>query len=189
MLKLFACILALVFVPCLAYGEAYDFAFMDAITWNTSADEAMEFLGEGAMRVDDKDDSIGSLTLLRAEGVEVFGYLATALTLVFYNSELEGIGIAYTDEAVSDVETLIGCVEKVYGHSERLREDVKTLFDFIYGSKTRARWKLGAETEIKVVDYTEVDGQYPYLVSIENLIVSERLNDTLNDSRNGLSIE
>ena len=158
-----------------------EFVFMDMITWNSTIDEAVQFFGENAQRIDDADEAIGTATALLIKDIPVYEHVASDVGLLFFDGRLLSIEIAYMKEEISDVQALIRVLEQIYGPSEKLHQDETTLSDLLYGTQLCARWRIGGNTEIQISDFSESEGQYQYYITINNNEGWEYFTDKIED--------
>lgn len=169
---------------CAMTGER--FAFMDAITWDSTPEEAASVLGDSATRAEETDGALLSLSL---EDVPYAGYSCDKMVLMFYDNALFTIICYYTESALTDAQALIDSLTKIYGVPEMRDYSAVSLEDYFARTKTKCTWSMYEDTEIAVVQPTSADAptafsieeSSPYLcwVSFTNLPVLARVEEAV----------
>lgn len=136
-------------------AEKVPFSFLDgAITWETTVDEAVAILGEDVQRADDADDTIGTAVLLQGSAIDVFGYEALGLTMLFVNDKLCTIECTYDEDVVDDIDNLVAAANEVYGEGEI--QVMVSLNDYLSSimneAKTYCVWNGVENASIKLID-------------------------------------
>lgn len=159
----FACLLA-----CASAEEYLDgFLFMDAIHWNTTANEAAAVLGE-VERKTEHDPDIGWLEVVLANGVELYGFSGVRVLLFFYNDSLMDISCLFPETEVRDVQTLIYTASEDLGEA-RIYEKDNYLMDFMMGANTLCDWKLGEVTRAVLTRESKTEGNYVLYITNEEI--------------------
>ena len=170
MLKRFFCIL-LVFACMLAFALAEEFPdsflFMDAIHWNSSANEVAAVLGE-VERKTEHDPDIGWLEVVLASGMELYGVSGVRVLLFFYNDSLMDISCLFPETEVRDVQALICTASEELGEA-RIYEKDNYLMDFMMGANTLCDWRLGEVTHAVLVRESETEGNYVLYITNDEI--------------------
>ena len=185
MLKRFLCVLLvlLCLLSC-ALAEEYPdgFLFMNAIHWNTTADEAAAVLGEGVQRNVEHDPELGSAEVLVVDDTELAGHSVQRMIVQYYEDRLYYIMCYFSQTEVGDAQALAEGLSSFLGEPERHEEDSLGLDAFILemtGSRELYSWKNGDVTEASLMF---VDAQQLYGLTIENTAVGDMFKQALADA-------
>ena len=159
----FACLLS-----CALAEEVPDgFLFMDAIHWNSSANEVAAVLGE-VERKTEHDPDIGWLEVVLANGMELYGVSGVRMLLLFYNDSLMDISCLFPETEVRDVQALIYVASEELGKA-RIYEKDNYLMDFMMGANTLCDWKLGEVTRAVLTRESKTEGNYALNITNEEI--------------------
>jgi len=176
------CLLCLAVMMVCLFGAAFaenpsDFTFMESITWETTLDQAMEFFGESAQRRTFVEDGLITLDTVHAANQLVYGTSAEWVELAFYQGELFGLYVAYTQEAVPDRQALLDAYCRIYGEGLPLNPNSLSMDDFINqmtGIETIRKWEIGENTRAML--QAEEGHALPYNFYAEHLSRMELIN-------------
>ncbi len=170
MLKRILCILLALacLLACALAEETLDgFVFMDAIDWNSSANEAAAVLGK-VQRKTEHDPEIGWLEVVLANDVEIYGVSGAQVLLLFYNDSLMEISCLFPETEVRDVQALIYIASEELGIA-RIYEKDNYLMDFMMGANTLCDWKLGEVTRAVLTRESKTEGNYVLYITNEEI--------------------
>ena len=166
-----------------AAAETAEFSILGgAVTWSTSADEAMEILGEGTVRTDDYDPAVGSAATLTVEGLEMFGLQTERVALAYFNDELFAVYCYFGDMSEEAQSALIEKVSEVCGKAKYLRDTDLSLVDYILSmagvsaQKTLCEWDGLPGTSALFVRESGSGEPDSYHIAFENAAVSEKID-------------
>ena len=185
MLKRFLCmLLVLVSLLTCALAEEYPdgFLFMDAIHWNTPADEAAAALGEGVQRNAEYDPELGHAEVLLVYDTELVGYPVQRMIVQYYEGRLYYIMCYFNQTEVTDVQALADGLSLFLGEPEIQEDSSHSLDEFLFkmnGNQLLYSWKNGNVTEAQLVS---LDSQQLYGLNIENTAVNEMFEQALADA-------
>ena len=185
MLKRILCmLLVLVCLLSCALAEEYPdgFLFMDAIHWNTTADEAAAVLGEGVQRKMEYDPELGSAEVLAVGDTELAGHPVQTMFVQYYEDRLYFIMCYFRQAEVTDVQALADNLSAFLGEPEIPAESSQSLDEFFLimnGIQVLYSWENGDVTEAELVS---MDSQQLYGLMIENTAVSDMFEQALTDA-------
>lgn len=158
-----------------AVAEETDFsAFSGEVTWATTIDEAMAALGESVQRTDDYDETVGSATLLTAQGLIQLGAECDC-AMIYFNDELFAVYFYFGDLTDAEIDALVGNVSASFGEAQP--QENYTLSDYISElsggnvQDTLYRWKGIAGTDAYFTRVIAVDGSISHHLCFENISV------------------
>lgn len=163
-----------------AFAEEAGFVFEGVITWETTVEEAMAFLGENVERVDDSDEKVGTAVLLQGKDVKAFGHDTFAVSMLFLNDKLCTIEVLFEDEDVESLADLAAAASEVYGAAVA-EEQSFSLFGFFGGrggDSTYCKWTAIPDTSIKLI---QLDSEYKCCFKMENEPVWDAINALIAD--------
>jgi len=187
-------IVAMLLMPVdLAESESItQFTFMDTITWNSTPEDVESVLGDGVQRVEETDESIGTIAMLEKDNLSFAGYKCKKMAFLYYNSKLYLIAGYYAEADVGSANALIDGFSKIYGIPKMYESNQASLDGLVSGTKTLCDWEIGDDTMISVAQLNENDAQiifpkeeespYLYIVSFINTPVKKQLEEALQKS-------
>ena len=184
MKRILCMLLVLVCLFSCALAEEYPdgFLFMDAIHWNTTADEAAAALGEGVQRKMEYDPELGSAEVLAVGDRELAGHPVQTMLVQYYEDRLYYIMCYFNQTEVADVQALADALSSFLGEPEIQEESSLSLSEFLFkmtGNQVLYSWKNGNVTEAELVS---MDSQQLYGLMIENTAVSDMFEQALTDA-------
>lgn len=178
LLKCATALLALLFcLPGCGMAEEEPFRFDEGLTWASTPEEAVAWLGEGAEFQENTDEDLGKLGLVTKDDLEYAGLPCGRAAIIYYNDAMVYATFYYdADSAGADLEKLIRAVREKLGEPEYLKTTQDAEMPEAFESmRVRCQWSPDKDTHVSVLEITEAD--YPYLCGLffENLPVEEQL--------------
>ena len=177
MRRLFAALIGLLLLGGWACAEA-PFVFQNALGWDSTREEALAWLGEGAEADSDATEGYGNVETLVADDRSFGGLPCARVSITYFDGQMAGIFCYFKNAEIVDPLRLLDAVAAEYGEPTRygtrsINDTAPSVFD------TFCVWDLAdGETRIGFYTYTRGGARYPYdqCIAFEHTPVMERLN-------------
>ena len=158
-------------------GMAEAFQLDEGLTWASTPEEAVAWLGEDATFQENTDEDLGKLGLVSKDNLEYAGLSCGRVAIIYYNDAMVYATFYFTSEAAGeDMSKLVEAVKGRLGEPEyvELSQDAEMPESF-ESMRVHCQWTPDDTTHASVLEVTE-EG-YPFLCGLffENLPVEDQL--------------